>query len=192
MLTATCISFTHPTFPLHSLSVLNNFLNSATTSSSQPHYLSTISLPDQSNPPSTLPLILTNMHCNIISFNARSLLPKLDDLLSIVHLHSPDMAGWLHSDITYAELSFPIVTHYFAKIQYEWRWGCNIRTFLSQPLHLCTIPSWLHSDITYAELSFPIVTHYFAKIQYEWRWGCNIRTFLSQPLHLCTIPSSFP
>ena len=102
--------FTHLTFPLHSLSVLTNFLNSATTSSSQPHYLSTSSLPDQSNPPSTLPLILTNMHCNIISFNA-SLLPKLDDLLSILHLHSPDICEtWLHSDITYAELSFPSYT----------------------------------------------------------------------------------
>lgn len=90
MLTATCISHT-------------------------PHFsfipyqcLTTSSLPDQSNPPLTLPLALTNLHCNIISFNARSLLPKLDDLLSIVHLHSPDICKtWLHLDITYAELSFP-------------------------------------------------------------------------------------
>lgn len=141
--------FTHLTFPLHSLSVLTNFLNSATTSSSQPHYLSTSSLPDQSNPPSTLPLILTNMHCNIISFNARSLLPKLDDLLSIVHLHSPDMAGWLHSDITYAELSFPIVTHYFAKITIRMEEGLQYSHF---PL---SAPSSLHYSL-FTPLTFTI------------------------------------
>ena len=46
---------------------------------------------------------------HIISFNARSLLPKLDNLLTLIHLHSPDIVciceTWLHPDISYSELS---------------------------------------------------------------------------------------
>jgi len=55
----------------------------------------------------------------ILYFNARSLIPKLDELCALVEIHNPDVISivesWLCADIPDNEISIP-VTIFFVKI----------------------------------------------------------------------------
>jgi hypothetical protein len=47
----------------------------------------------------------------ILYFNARSVLPKLDELVTLVDIHTPDIIciveSWLDKDITDSEIAIP-------------------------------------------------------------------------------------
>lgn len=63
----------------------------------------------------------------IVYFNARSLIPKLDELCAIVEAHNPDVVSivesWLCADIPDNEISIPGY-HVFVKIVTDTVEGC--------------------------------------------------------------------
>ena len=92
----------------------------------------------------------------ILYFNAKSILPKLDELVSLIDAHTPDLIciveSWLDKGITDLEIAIP---GYISLRSDRDRHGGGILIYIKNLLHFSTLPS-PSSDI---ELRTIVIQH---------------------------------